>query len=460
MKVRLSEVFRGTPSKLPTFSGNISGITPFLPGSSAGTFGVPGFPILIDVDSGQPVPSDPFNMHARGLTDGAAMMIIGARGTGKTTASIAYGVCLAGRDAAGRKMHIEAPILRRDDGVAELGKFVRALDSEPIPLAGAGLNIFIPSLLDEANALDLLVKSLEYQWKRPLTVDEHNGLAAGFAVMYRNDEARKVACPSVLFSILDSFNERDVELQESHVRSTLETLAENNEFVRRRLAMQAESIATADTVAGAHEAAKLFKRIMEMSLIGDNYSLADAMQQRVFAPEYVGLTDAEVVMAQSYIWRVKAIAEQKNDPRFSFNVMINDEDYKMCRILPYAQGKHDFLKALRGSRCCVFTLTHRFSDYKTVGSKEVRELSLNMIADHSSFLVAKQPMSEVKSLVKHADFTRAEAIESTQLGRYEWLYKVRGYECRKVKLNVTSGILDMSYSTASADKMYIPDEEE
>lgn len=457
----ISELIKTTPSKLPTFSGNTSGFGPFLPGMSAGDFGSPGIAPLIDLDNGAPLPFDPFNLHAEGLLEGASIMIIGARGFGKTTAGITFATYWGARNAAGRPMHIAADIIRRDDGVAELAKFVRKLDSEPIPLINYELNILDTQLLTRSQALGMLEETLEFIWKRSMPIDVYNGLAAGMRRMYMED-FRIDGCPSLLVEILGKMDREDIRAHHPEATAVLDEKAKTNPAIAKLRERNRPESALDDTVNGAHEAAKWVNRLMELGSIGDKHSLAQDMQQRVFAPEYTGLTDEEIVVIQKYIWRVKTLAHMNNDPRFSFNVELNDENYKLCRYLSYVKGQSDHLKALRGTRSVSVMMVHRFADYETVGmaGSQERELATNMIADQAAFLIARQPRSAIQSLITHAELSKNEAEMATHLGKHEWILKVRGQDIRRVGLNVTSGILDVSYSTSSADQMYIPTDEE
>jgi len=459
----LSDIKISGPAQTPEFAGTVESTSPFLPGVSPGTsmttHTTPGLPLLIDDLTGEPFLVDPFNLHGEGRSDGSSWMALGPRRHGKTTAAMWFATMLASRQTPGPPMRLMADVHRRNAGKSEMGKLVKQFGCDLVPLQDYELNLFAAGMLNTPQALDMAKDSLELTNKRILSIDQYEALSIAMGIMY-SPAFVDLACPTLLSILLDRMSPADIQ----HYRRDIEQkfIGQHKGHLALERLMKRTAADVSDTVAAAHKVAKLVRRMVAKSCIGDVNSLATAMKQRFFSPDYTGLTDEDLVLIQAYIWRVKTLAIMDHRIDLYFNIEIHDENYKLCKYPEYIRPMTEFLKALRGVETFVWLNSHRLADYSSVGAvgSLQYQLAQNMIDDIDTFLIGPQPESARADIVTRVGLTDTEFDVTKNLQRFQWGLKMRTEPFRRVSFTPTSGVLEASYSEAANDSMVIPDGED
>lgn len=443
---QLQELSLEGPATQPSFSGTVTSTAPFVPADNPAPPPVSGLAIFRVAETGEPWRFDPINNHHLGLTDGRAIFLCGLRGEGKTAGAQMIGTALmARRYRSGLPCRVYIEIQRRNMGVAEMEKFVKAIGGEITPLKDRKINFLAEGLLSFGDTIYVTRTALEVNSGEKLTSRMRDGLKIAVAEMYTNKGEKP--CPSHLSRKLREVTCDDVyqyRVSKKQVRSD----RRNNRDEQM-------------TVDAAIEVAVMVDNLMELSCIGDDLSLKDAMSQDCFAPDFTDLTDEEIVIVQIYLWRIRMHAIAVMNRELYFNLEIHDENYRMVQFLPYTKGMVQLLKAIRGVDTVIIVASHRPNDYRSVapeGSTEFNQ-AMALLLEYDTVLAARMPEEDRSDMMRYFGFTHAhfDIVKSLPQWGRQWVLKFRGEEdIHKLLLRLTSGVKETSYSQQATDNDYIP----
>lgn len=452
------------PANVPTFAATVDAAAPFLPGTSAGPIQKDGIVQFYDAVTDEPVSLDTNNLMGEGETDSNTVMVTGKRRWGKTTLGMHFATLLGGRKAVDDyPFHIMANIHRRNAGVSEMARLVEKFGCKLLPLQSYGLNIFIKGMLDLEQTLDMASDTFELIRKDDLSPAEYEALSVALFMML-GEEFEDVSSPTCLSFILNRMNKGDVFRYRESVEEAFLHRYPDHKGIQRLLArdnkihpQRADLADVEDVVHAARTVAKLARRLAAKKCIGDENSLAGAMEQRFFAPDFTGMTDQDLVIIQAYIWRVKMMGIINDDPLRYFNLELHDENYKLWKYLAYARAQSEFLKAIRGTRTTVVEMTHRYRDYTTVGpaSSEQYMLATNHLDDISIHVLGRQPESAREEVRSRLELSNTEFNLCKRMPFGTWGLVILGQPFRHVRMEITSGVREVSASDAANDSMIV-----
>lgn len=435
------------PATQPSFTGTVGSTAPFVPATmNPAPPDMMGLGLFQVVQTRETFPYDTINAHYLGLTDGRAIYVCGNRFAGKTALGQAIAVSLLSRyKSNGARRRLYAEIQRRNQGIAELDKLLHRLGGEITTLKGGGINLLAPNLLPITDQTDLIKRSLELLSRTTLTARQGNMLTHSMKLVYK--DKLHVPCLSVLARLLLDVNVEDAL---SYLGCAGSTRLHHLEEARL-------------LVAASREVAAMVRDLSELGCLGDTVSVEQAMKAQVFAPDFTDLTDEETIILQMYLWRIRMHAIAVHDEDLFFNVEIHDENYKMTRYAVYTQGMMDFLKAIRGADIVVVAISHRPNDYRTVAANGTvaYEQAMNLLNEYDTCITGRLPESSRDDMKMFFGFTDDQFDIVLGLTQPRFVIKFRNQEdIHEVRLRLTRGLRETSYSHGATENEFIPNDEE
>lgn len=369
----------------------------------------------IDMMTRKPVLFDPWRLKLQGKIHSTVFLVLGEKGSGKTTLMQSIAARLMARQA-GVTSDGEAVAMRtrihdrkREGGDPEYKALTEHMMSNVVSLnKAASINIFDPSMgMGEWDILETAVNVCEFA-NNDAPLQDFQPLALQVAVHRMLREFPELMSPEVLRMLLWNLDKKDVDKyyarQNGQVTQMFRDMIEDAppdsrldlerqiEFMDQRTTNVPESKFRDDAALVASYLNRLlagdFGRI-----IGGNNSLRSMLSDPMGTWDWTGVNEKARTIVESMLWKWQEVALNNNDLELIPHINIGDEEHEAFYNLMYLRFRSAAIKKARQIHTADFRATQYLPDLTNAGDEgsEKRTLASGIVRGTGLLFIGKQP---------------------------------------------------------------------
>jgi energy-coupling factor transporter ATP-binding protein EcfA2 len=369
----------------------------------------------IDMFTRKPVLFDPWRLKLQGKIHSTVFLVLGEKGSGKTTLMQSVAARLMARQAGingnGEPISMRTRIhdRKREGGDPEYKSLTEHMMSEVVSLnRAASINIFDPSMkMGEWDILETAVNVCEFA-NNDVPLQDFQPLALQVAVHRMLREFPELMSPEVLRLLLWNLNKKDVDdyyqRQNRQVADMFrEMIADAPADSRLDLERQLEFMDVSSTNVpeskfrdDAALVASYLNRLLAGDfgrIIGGNNSLRSLLSTNMGTWDWTGVNDKARTVVESMLWKWQEVALNNNDLELIPHINIGDEEHEAFYNLMYLRFRSAAIKKARQIHTADFRATQYLPDLTNAGDEgsEKRTLASGIVRGTGLLFIGKQP---------------------------------------------------------------------
>lgn len=469
-----------------SFAATVNTSTLTAPRISSNTLPSRGIPFWVDADTGEDMDFDIPNLRRAGRAGSPVVGVFGKKETGKTSTILANSTRMLNRQIDGRELRVEANDTRVNKDRAEYTNFARVNGCEPIPLRRRRLNLIDPKLgFSYGETLRVVKSILEDASNTTLNSDLSTALRYGTKkVMQLFPDTAELRLLSMCVRTL---SRDEILLNRNAVLEGLAGRHGSNEYFQQMKGVLGIGLAHAEETeakAEAHEHGKLtayeygITRVLRAAqtladmiddliegpygeVFGGDHSIFEDLQQQVVVLDHNGLSEEAIALTQGWLWEIKNSAILREDHRLFADIEDHDENPLMWEHLAYARPMARYMKRIRATDCVLWLATHRWKDYRTVGSRKSTQYQLanNMLEDIDIHLLGRMGRKTAKEAQERFELSNRNRELLTRQPRGTWLLIIGDEQPYHVRTRLTDLELALTASNRANEANAIDDDD-
>jgi len=367
-----------------------------------------GMPLGVYVPSFEEWCFDPFQEKSLGILSSLNGLILGEKGSGKSTTLKVIGGRFAMIGAGHSLMRIAINDHKPEGEDSEYTAWGEFLGCERFDIASRSVSPFEAGLhLGDLNNLEMATMLVEHVQQAPLIGSDLDALKAAVFMMQQTSEVQwtiqsllKISLSLTPFDVEDYYRQMHGRMQQQ-IAQRIQRHTEDRrerEHLEGELAeiyQRPDNLSKDAIIRSGEKVASLLGALAEGKygrMLGGGDSLSRMYEQQAIVKDWRNVPKEAVSLMRGIDHRIEINAIERGLHNLYANIELDDEDHQSMKDLTYAKSKSLKSKISRSARKLSLSGSHGLDDYRQGGvGSELWGYGQNIIDDMGFFMVGRQP---------------------------------------------------------------------